>query len=175
MSLHLRRGLVAAGLAAAVAAAVVAPPSETLASWSDVETAKADFAAVELRPPASASCTTEWRLLRTVARVNWSAPVGGLAPDSTYALRVTNVSVTPNTVEYVPMATLTVLFDDGLIGSGLLGGILTDNATLRVDVFTVPSTTPLPLASAWRSAAVPATPLEVRHSGGLLSGSFACN
>ena len=171
---RVRRGLVGLGVLSLVTAAAVSPPAETLANWADGESGATSYSSLTVPSPASASCSTVQLFLRTGARVTWTAPVGGLPAGSQYELRITNVSVTPNVVRSVPTSATTFTLDDGLLGSGLLGGLLTGNASLRFQVLTVLSTDAVPAATVWRSNPTPTTPLVGAYAGGLLSGSFSC-
>jgi hypothetical protein len=172
MTAPLRHALVATGVFAVVAAAAVAPPQHTLASWASPETATGSYSAITLPPPSSASCTTTGiPIVHTEAKVTWSAPAGGPPTGTRYELRATNVSVTPNVTTSTTMTGTTYSFSDGLLGSGLLLGLLSGSSSLRVQVFTVPSASAL---TGWQSTPVPTSPIVVTYSGGLLSGNFSC-
>ncbi len=87
---------------------------------------------------------------------------------------MTNVSVTPNLVNSIYLTGLTYTLEDGLLGGGLLGGILSGSASLRVQVFTAVGSDAVPSVTVWRSTGMPTTPITVTYSGGLLSGNFTC-
>lgn len=169
---RVRHALAGMGVVALVAAAAIIPPEETLASWSDPESAAGTFSAIQLQAPASASCTTvNLLILRQGARISWTAPPGGLPAGARYELLVTNVTANPNITNSMTTTDTTFTLEDGLLGGGLLFGLLSGNASLRFQVRTVL------LAGSevtWHSASTPATPLTGAYTGGLLSGNFTC-
>jgi hypothetical protein len=167
-----RRSVAALGAAAVVVAALVSPPSATLAEWTDPDVAAGTFTAYVVPPPTSPSCTTAGLFVKR-AELDWAAPTSGLPTGMKYEVRVTNITATPPRTVSLYATQSDYTLSDGLL-SGLLNGLLTGDATLRVQILTVFSSVPTPPSTAWRSMPVPAVPIPVEYTGGLLVGSFQC-
>lgn len=172
-SLSQRVALLFAG-AIALLLVIVPNVSMTEAAWTDNESATGSFTAMTLPAlTAQPTCTTENIIIKRNARLNWTAPAGGLPAGMYYEVRLTNVTANPQITQSIFTTNTTTTLSDGLL-SGLLSGILTGNATLNVQVYVaIPNITPNPTAAVWRSTTSPAAKV-VQYQGGLLTGDFFC-
>lgn len=125
----MRRASIALGALAVIVAAVVAPPADTLASWTRHTYAQGSFSAITVPPPVlGATCTLAPGTagLNPVITITWSLPAGYAFGDVRYGYyNVSGLEVVTGallgSVTTTGGPTYTTKFGSGLLG-GLLGG-----------------------------------------------------
>lgn len=126
----MKRMIVAAAAVIALAAFVVSPPRETLASWTDTAYGTGGFTAYTVpRPVFGATCTLVPGFLGTnpVITVTWTMPAGYTLTNVSYGyvatagLEVITGGLLSNVVTSGGPTAYSTNFNSGLLG-GLLGG-----------------------------------------------------
>jgi signal peptidase len=168
---YLRGAAVIAALGV-LAGLLMPTPRETTAAWTDTELATGSLQAGSVPNLSSLTCTTYPLLLRTGARFSWAAPTGGLPSGASYQVVATNLADGAVSRLDVEGTATQFSFQQGLIGSGLLLGLLTGNDNFSVTVVVVTKNAAGDVV--WESAQPPGS-LGLHLGGSLLSGSYSCN